>query len=166
MPPRVPSKPWRWVWIALAAGALSTAGAFFLCAYLATQPLRAMSAEPDGELRWLKGEFQLSDAQFARVKALHAAYAPRCGRMCERIAQANARLEALIGANRGVTPELAAATNEAAAVQADCRREMLAHVYEVGEVMSPANRARYVEMMKRCIVQPGLPAQTVVSPPQ
>jgi hypothetical protein len=162
----VPSRPWRWVWIALAAGALSTAGAFFLCAYFATQPLRAMRAERDAELRWLQEEFQLSDAQFGRVKALHAAYAPRCNRLCQRIAEANARLEALISASREVTPELAAATEEAAATQADCRREMLAHVYEVGEVMSPASRARYVEMMKRCILQPGLPAQTVVSPPR
>jgi small-conductance mechanosensitive channel len=154
------------VWIALATGALSAAGAFFLCAYFATQPLRAMCAEPDAELRWLQEEFQLSDAQYARVKALHAAYAPRCNRMCERIAQANARLEALINASREVTPALAAATQEAALTQADCRREMLAHVYEAGEVMSPANRARYLEMMKRCILQPGLPAQTVVSPPR
>jgi len=83
--------------------------------------------------------------------------------MCQRIAEVNARLDALISANHEVTPALASTINEASRVQEDCRRAMLGHIYEVGAIMTPSSGARYVDMMKATIIQPGLPSKTVVS---
>src|SRR5438876_754399 len=81
--------------------------------------------EPQGEMEWLRREFQLTDAQFARIKQLHDDYRPRCDLMCERIAEANTKLNQLIESNNAVTPEVEAALKESAAQQEYCRRQML-----------------------------------------
>jgi hypothetical protein len=41
------------------------------------------------ELAWVKSELKLSDEQFAKVSALHAAYRPKCMEMCGKIAAAH-----------------------------------------------------------------------------
>jgi hypothetical protein len=62
-----------------------------------------------------------------------------------------------------VTPEIQQAIGEMARVQQDCRQSMLAHVYEVSAQMTPGSAARYLQMMKQRIIQPGLPANTAVT---
>jgi septal ring factor EnvC (AmiA/AmiB activator) len=121
----------------------------------ATAPTSAMLDQPAGELEWLRREFQLSDEQFARVRAKHQEYAPKCERMCAQIADANKRLDELIKSNKAVTPEVEAALHHSAQVQEECRRAMLGHVYAVGGEMSPDHGARYLAMMKARLVQPG-----------
>src|SRR5258708_35453523 len=70
---------------------------------------KSMLTKPGGEMEWLKCEYHLSDAQFARIQQLHRQYAPTCDLMCAKIARANERLDQLVGASRKVTPEVAAA---------------------------------------------------------
>ncbi len=43
-----------------------------------TAPARAEMCSPAPELAWLKQEFKLDDAQFERVRQLHAGYLPQC----------------------------------------------------------------------------------------
>ena len=155
----------RWLLVAILVGLGSAVGAFFVCTYLATQPMRAINAAPDAELLWLRGEFKLTDAQFAQIKSLHENYSGQCDVMCREIARVNARLDGLISTNQKVTPELSSAMDEAARVQANCRRAMLSHIYEVAAIMEPIQGARYVQMMKEMIIQPGLPSATTVSAP-
>jgi hypothetical protein len=138
-------------------------GAFWLCTFFGTADLRSVSLGRDAELIWLRREFHLTDAQFQRIQALHAAYVGKCDLMCQRIMDANAVLDAAISRNRRVTPEVQQAMAEAARVQQDCRQSMLAHVYEVSAQMSPSSAARYLQMMKQRIIQPGLPANTAVT---
>jgi hypothetical protein len=71
-------------------------------------------------------------------------------------------LDALISANREVTSEIASTIDEASRVQEDCRRAMLAHIYEVGAIMTQSSGARYVDMMKATIIQPGLRSSVVL----
>ena len=121
-----------------------------------------MIAASDAELLWLRREFNLTDAQYERIKLLHEKYSARCDLMCQRIAEVNARLNGLISANHEVTPALTSTINEASRVQEDCRRAMLAHIYEVGAIMAPSDGARYVDMMKATIIQPGLRSSVVL----
>jgi hypothetical protein len=138
-------------------------GAFWLCTFLGTADLRSVSSDRNAELVWLRREFHLSDAQFQRIQALHTAYVGKCDLTCQRITDANAVLDAAISRSGGVTPEIQHAMAEVARVQQDCQQSMLAHAYEISEQMSPGSAEQYLKMMKRRIIQPGLPSKTAVS---
>ncbi len=142
------------------ASALGGYWTYYRCA---TAPARAMLTEQGGEMQWLRHEYHLSDAQFARVEQVHREYTPKCDLMCGNIMKANARLDQLISANKSVTPEVSAAMKECLAVQNECREAMLGHVYAVGSEMSPADGARYLEMMKARIVEPALGHSAAIS---
>lgn len=131
--------------------------------HCATAAARTMSAQADGGMEWLRREYHLSDAQFARVQQVHRDYAPKCDRMCEQIGKANARLDELILTNKTYTPEVAAAMKECLAVQGECRQALLAHIYAVSAEMSPADGSRYLEMMKSRIVEPAVGHAAVIS---
>ena len=135
------------------------------CTYyqFATAPARALLAGADGGMQWLQREYHLSDAQFSRIREMHRAYAPKCDLMCEKIAKANARLDQLIATNKTFSPEVDTAMNECVAVQAECRRALLRHVYEVSAEMPAADGARYLQMMTARIVEPGLGHESVIS---
>jgi Heavy-metal resistance len=148
--------------IALAGAA--ALGGYFTYYHFATAPTQAMLSGPNGEMEWLRTEYHLSDAQFARIRQLHGEYAPRCDVMCEKIAKANAQLQQLIATNKTFTPAVDAAMSECVAVQAECRRALLQHVYAVSAQMSPGDGERYVKMMTARLVDPGLSHETVISP--
>jgi hypothetical protein len=135
------------------------------CAYYrsATAPTAAMLEQPQGEIEWLRREFQLSDAQFESVRRKHQEYAPVCDAMCAKIIAANARLEELIQSHKTLTPVTEAALQECVRVQGECRRAMLGHVYAVGAEMLPEQGARYIAMMKARVIQPGLMSNAVIS---
>ena len=129
----------------------------------ATAPARAMLAKEDGEMQWLRHEYHLSDAQFSRIQQIHHEYAPKCDRNCERIARANAHLDQLILANKNYTPEVEAGMKEYLTVQGECRQALLAHIYAVSAEMSPDDGARYLQMMKTRIVEPGVRHAALIS---
>jgi hypothetical protein len=143
---------------ALAVGLI----AFYGCNFLATRELRDMAKAPNGELQWLRREFHLSDAQFKNIESLQTAYAPVCNEMCLRIMEANSKVDRLVSENREVTPELEAAMREAGIVREDCRKHMLAHIYRVSAQMDPAERQRYLRMMRLRVIEPGLQSDTAV----
>lgn len=129
-------------------------GAYAIYYEAMTRPAETLLAKPEGKLEWLRREFGLTDTQFAKIADLHDAYGPVCGAMCERIVAANQRLEALIAANRQVTPEVEAALGEAATVRQDCNAALLRHAYAVAAEMSPENGKRYLEMTTARLTQP------------
>jgi hypothetical protein len=138
-------------------------GGYLFCFRSATAPMNAMLTQATGEMEWLRREFRLTDAQFERIKALHRDYAPTCDAMCEKVAQTNGRLEALIGSGQGVTPALRAAMHESAVAQGECRKALLEHVYAVSAEMSPEQGRRYVAMMKPRLIEQGLHAEALIS---
>jgi len=149
--------------LVLLLAAAVAAGGYWTYYRCATTPSRMMVTEANGEMEWLRREYHLSDAQFARVQQVHRDYAPKCDLMCAKIGQANARLDRAILANRTYTPEVETAMKESLAVQGECRQALLAHVYAVSAEMSPADGARYLEMMKSRVVEPAIGHAAVIS---
>lgn len=122
----------------------------------ATRSSKAMLAHPDCGMIWLRSEYHLSEAQYARIAKMHEDYRPTCERMCARIAAAQEKVDALISVHNAVTPETEAAMREWALLQNECRVAMLAHVYAVSAEMPPQDGKRYLEMATARIVEPGM----------
>jgi hypothetical protein len=155
-------KPKHWMLVAVIGAVAAAVVTFCGINFFATRDLRQMAAAPNGELEWLRQEFHLSDAQFKKIAGLQSAYAPVCNEMCQRIMVANSKLDRLLSENKEVTPEVKAAIREAGSVQADCRTQMLGHVYRVAAQMNPADAERYLRLMKSRVVEPGLSSDTAV----
>jgi hypothetical protein len=155
-------KPEYWLlFIVLAALAVAI---FSFCSFhfFATRELDQMAAAPNGGLEWLRREYHLNNSQFQKIEALQTAYTPVCDEMCRRIMEANAKLDRLVSENKEVTPELQGAIADASVVQEDCRKHMLAHIYEVSLQMDPAEGQRYLRAMKSRVIQSGLASDTAV----
>jgi hypothetical protein len=130
--------------------------------FFGTRDLREIAKAPNGELEWLRREFHLSGAQFAKIATLQSAYTPVCDDMCRKIMEANSKLDRAVSENRGVTPELEAAIRDTGLVQEDCRKQMLAHIYQVSAQMNPADGQNYLRLMKSRVIQPALTSDTAV----
>jgi hypothetical protein len=149
--------------IVIIMAALVAVAGYAISYQCATASAKAMLTKPGGEMEWLRSEYHLSAAQFARIQQLHREYAPTCDLMCEKISKANDRFDQVVSANRKVTPEVTVAMMECLAAQTECREAMLGHVYAVSAEMSAEDGARYLQMMKARIVEPALPHGTVIS---
>jgi len=134
--------------ILLLGVAVGTAG-FSGFYYLGTSSCRDLMREPQPELAWLKKEFKLSDAEFARISTLHEAYLPQCAQRCLRIAEQNRQLEALLVQTSAVTPEIQDLLAERARTRAACEAEMLKHFLEVSRTMPPEQGRRYLKWVEQ-----------------
>jgi len=120
-----------------------------LCAYCGfyfagTASHRTMLGSDIPELAWLKKEFALSDAEFARVIQLHDAYKSECMQMCRRIDAKNAELKELLSTSGAVTPEIEAKLTETAQLRVECQKNMLRHFLEVSRSMPLEQGQRYL----------------------
>src|SRR5262245_26869327 len=88
---------------------------------------RSLLRKPKPELAWLKKEYHLNEAQFARITELHEAYKPKCMAMCRRINEKNEELQKLLAATNAVTPEIKRKLADAAQVRTECQTAMLQH---------------------------------------
>ena len=102
---------------------------------------------------WLQGEFHLTAAQLARIRALHEAYQPVCADHCSRIMAARDRLAALAQAGRNDTPDYLQTLDEWEAVKHECNEATFKHLQAVAAVMAPAQGRRYLDMMVPRIVR-------------
>lgn len=137
---------------------LATALLLSICGSLtyfqyATSRTNTLFHHSEGELEWLRQEYRLNDKQFARVRAKHEEYAPKCAQMCANVSELDTVLASLIQSNTAVTPELDAAIKRWAELEAECRRMMLNHIYAVSAEMPAEQAARYVSMMKSRLVR-------------
>lgn len=135
--------------VILLLGVALAAGGYFARYYTKTAPARAIEASDSPELAWLKEEFGLSDAEFARIRQLHDAYLPRCAEMCAKIAGVNERLEGLVVQTNQVTPEISAALSEIGRLRQECQTMMLAHFYAVSQSMPQEQGRRYLAEMQK-----------------
>jgi len=85
---------------------------------LGAAPGRDLLRSKTPELAWLKKEFDLSDAELARITELHQAYRPHCVEMCRRIDAKNAELKELLARTSAMTPEVEQKLAEAAQLTA------------------------------------------------
>jgi hypothetical protein len=138
----------------LLGGLLLAAGAYACMYWHHTSGPRAMERSPRPELAWLQSEFQLTDAQLARVLELHNAYAPKCEEMCRSIDAKNAEIKRLLAATNAITPEIRQALAQAAAIRAECETAMLDHFYKVAQTMPAEQGRRYLEWVEQELLKP------------
>jgi Spy/CpxP family protein refolding chaperone len=144
---------------------LTVAFAGYACVYLLCTGKQHSIEKKDGaSLAWLQTEYHLTDAQFARVRKLHDAYQPKCMAMCRQIDAKNAELQTLLAATNGITPEIKEALAESAQLRVECEQAMLAHFYEVAQVMPPEQGRRYLAWVQSATMMPGQMPQSTPTP--
>ena len=131
---------WPIVLGGVAIAVLAYAAAYSVC----SAPYRKMAAGPEPGLAWLQKQFQIPDAEFARITKLHEAYSAACRERCDRIDAKNAELERLLASTNRITPQIEKTLQEAAQLRAECQAAMLQHFYEVSQTMPPEQGRRYL----------------------
>lgn len=104
---------------------------------------------PADDLAWLRQEFQLSDAELARVRTLHEGYLPKCAEMCRQIAAKKREVESTFAGTTNLTDEARQKLSELGALRAQCQAQMLEHFVEVSRAMPAAQGQRYLAEMQR-----------------
>ncbi len=125
------------------------AAAFASIYYATTASCRRMLSDPRPELAWLKTEFHLSDAEFARISKLHEAYLPQCEARCRLIQEQNQKLEKLLGSVTNMTPQIQELLLERAKTRAQCEAEMLKHFLAISRTMPPDEGRRYLAWVEK-----------------
>ena len=105
------------------------------------------SRNVEDQWAWLRREFQLSDAQFSRIVALHQAYQPVCAEHCSRIKALQQRIAELERTGATASPDYASAREAWQAVKLECNRATLQHLQRVAAEMAPAEGRRYLALM-------------------
>ena len=131
-----------------ALGVLAGAAVYFA----QTAPQRAMMCCEQPELAWLQQKFQLTDAQFTRVKKLHTDYLAHCAELCTRIAATNELVRAQISTATNVTAETEQLLASAAQLRVECQKRMLEECFAVGREMSPEQGKLYLAWMQEEIL--------------
>lgn len=108
---------------------------------------------------WIGKRLGLQGEALAAFTQAHNRYAATCAEMCVRIRASDEQLSQLIVANRKVTPEIEAAIAASDALRNECRRNMLAHFYEVASMLEPAQEKEYLRLVLPLIVEPELMAR-------
>lgn len=140
--------------IILALGLVGAVVAY-CCLYLTgTSSKRELMRSEQPELAWLKQEFNLTDAEFARVSELHATYLPQCREMCRRIDGQKMKLQKLLAAASTMTLEIESAITESARLRVECQRNMLRHFFDVSRMMPPEQGKRYLDWVTEKTFQP------------
>ena len=144
----------RGFWILGAALAAGVAG----FAVMRCQSTAPMMASPHGasllpELEWLRHEFDLTEAQFAKTSELHLAYRPTCEALCNRVMTSHERIKELVKAGPPITPELEAALKDHATLHVECQKAMINHLYRTAEGLSPEQAKRYLDTMLPHVIE-------------
>ncbi|MBI2517877.1 MAG: hypothetical protein HYV95_13315 [Opitutae bacterium] len=105
----------------------------------------------DGRLAWMKTELQLSDAQYARIKALHEASGPQLLALSAQVSQLRTEFLAFESArrDRGQVDfiEFARYVDTRRQVNRACLDSTRQLVLAAAEVMTPAQRTRYLDLV-------------------
>jgi hypothetical protein len=104
------------------------------------------------QLKWLKGEFALSEVQLAAIQVLHENYVPVCRTHCEKIQHARKAVDLAAKRVEGGDAEKRAAAVETAQaelrrVEAVCREATRAHLLRVAAIMEPAQGKRFIALV-------------------
>jgi hypothetical protein len=119
-----------------------------------TAAYRQLQAECGPELAWIRKEFQLSGADFERVRKLHEAYKPVCAEMCRQVDEQNRELARLLRTAHEVSPEIEEVLSRAAQLRRQCQTEMLKHFFQVSQAMPPEQGRRYLAWMQAQTLTP------------
>lgn len=97
-------------------------------------------------LEWLRADFHLTDAQFARIKQLHTEYARVCEEHCRAIQEASRALNQVKATSHNQSAVVAAETH-LRGLRMVCETAIVAHVRQCAEEMSPEAGQRYLALV-------------------
>ncbi|HEX4264795.1 MAG TPA: periplasmic heavy metal sensor [Verrucomicrobiae bacterium] len=133
--------------------ALLAGGALFAGSYvMGRRVCEACSARTTDDLGWLRQEFHLSDAEMARVRALHDGYLPKCADMCGQIAAKKQELDVALAGATNISPVAKQKLTELAVLRSQCQAQMLEHFIQVSHAMPPEQGRRYLSEMERLTI--------------
>jgi hypothetical protein len=101
---------------------------------------------------WLCHEYALSPEKAERVRQLQAEYGSQCGPYCDRMCDANARLETVALGCGSVTPSLRDAVAETDSIRTQTRLAMLEHFYAVAAELPPDRRKEYLRKVLPLVI--------------
>jgi hypothetical protein len=105
----------------------------------------------EGQLVWIKGELQLTDAQFVRIKELHEASSPRLRALAADVARMQAEFVAFENtrktSDRVDFIEFAQFVEARRAVNRQCLESTRQLVLATAGVMTPEQRAHYLGLV-------------------
>ncbi len=130
----------------LAVLVLVAAATGFVSYRLSCDPALHAAATKGAAMEWLRADFHLSDAQFAEIQQLHAAYAGTCEAHCRMIQEATKARNELAAAG-GDQAAMAATNSKLQEVRLVCETAITAHVRKVAALMSPEDGRRYLAMV-------------------
>ena len=141
----------RGLWIILVAVLAAIAG-FVITQRSCCDAVMTNTAPHDGssrlpELEWLRHEFKLTHAQFAKVSELHLAYRPTCEGLCMKVMASQDKIKKLVHSGTQVSPELTAALQEQATLHVECQTALLTHLYQTAACLSPEQARSYLDAM-------------------
>jgi hypothetical protein len=104
------------------------------------------AVEKRDAMEWLRADFQLSDAQFAKIKQLHDSYSLECEDHCRAIMQATRARNDLKSTSNDASA-VAAADRKVEELRRVCETAIAAHVRRCAAEMSPEASQRYLALV-------------------
>jgi Spy/CpxP family protein refolding chaperone len=98
-------------------------------------------------MEWLRTDFQLTNAQFARIKKMHEAYSTVCEEHCREIQIAARARRALEHSAPADPAAIAAADRRVEQLRLVCESAIATHVRQCAAQMSPEAGQRYLAMV-------------------
>ena len=98
-------------------------------------------------MEWLRADFDLTEAQFAKIKKLHDAYSLVCAEHCREIQMATRSRNELRVAEGADAASLAAADRRVEELRLICESAIATHVRQCADLMSLSARERYLALV-------------------
>jgi hypothetical protein len=114
---------------------------------LSVDPEVKAAVDKRDAMEWLRTDFDLSDAQFAKIKQLHDSYSLVCEKHCNDIMDAARARDALKASAGADSVALAAAEKRVQELRQICETAIAAHVRQCAAEMSPAAGQRYLALV-------------------
>ena len=98
-------------------------------------------------LEWLRVDFRLTDAQFAKIKQLHDSYSVVCEEHCREIQEATRTRSELKATAPTDAAAIAAADRKVEHLRLVCESAIATHVRQCASEMSPEAGQRYLALV-------------------
>jgi hypothetical protein len=105
------------------------------------------AVEKRDAMEWLRADFDLTDAQFVKIKQLHDSYSVVCEKHCNDIMDAARARDALKTRPSTDAAAVAAAEKRVQDLREVCETAIAAHVRQCAGEMSPAAGQRYLALV-------------------
>ena len=113
----------------------------------------ATAGSSESALEWLQAEYELNDEVMTQVGMAKASYLPECREMCRRLAAARKHLASRSSSSSASQSEITEAYAAVNAIEEECIRMSLDHVFEVAALMPASQGQRFRERMVAALLQ-------------